>query len=129
MPVLAGTVVIALSGASGQPAVGQDKQAAKEPEKKSGTVIGVLTGKGPSHIEVKADGEEKARRYVPQWRGGAPGEGGGPDKKMVAAIRDLKIGSRVRVEWEFDERARVMRVEVLQRPAGKDDEKKNGEKK
>jgi hypothetical protein len=35
----------------------------KEPEKKFGSVMGTLTAKGDTWIEVKADGEEKARRY------------------------------------------------------------------
>ena len=81
-----------------------DKEAKKE--KRSGTVVGTLTKKGDNFIEVKADGEEKARRYVPHWVGGTPAQGGGPDKKILKVIRELKEGSRVRLEWEFEERAR-----------------------
>jgi hypothetical protein len=83
-------------------------------EKRKGTIVGVLTAKGDSYIEVKADGEEKARKYVPHWVGGAPDMGGGPDKEMLKKIAPLKVGSRVRLEWEFDERPRVVRIEVLQ---------------
>src|SRR4051794_31716973 len=96
-----------------------EKPSKEEPAKKSGTVAGVLTAKGDNWIEVKADGEEKARRYVPNWVGGAPKDGGGPDKKMVQAIRDLNVGSRVRVDWEFQERPRVIKVEVLAAAQGK----------
>jgi len=67
---------------------------------------------------VKADGEEKARVYVPHWIGGAPAQGGGPDKKMVAAFGKLKVGSRVEVTWEFEERLRAVEVKVLHAPAG-----------
>jgi hypothetical protein len=103
----------------------------KEPARKSGTVVGKLTAKGPNWIEVLADGEEKARRYVPHWVGGMPADGGGPDKKMLKVIGGLKLGSRLRVEWEFEERARVVKVEVLKRPAGKaaPDDEKDAEKK
>jgi hypothetical protein len=90
----------------------------KQPEKKSGTVVGLLTDKGEKWIEVKGDGEEKARRYTPNWVGQNLG---GLDPKMVAVIRELKVGSRVRVEWEFDERARVVKVEVLKPAADKKD--------
>ena len=95
---------------------GEKKQEAKEPEKRSGTVVGVVAGKGEAYVEVKADGEAKARKYVPHWVGGAPAQGGGPDKAMVKTIRELKVGSRVRLDWVFEERPRVVRIEVL-RPA------------
>jgi hypothetical protein len=89
----------------------------KEPEKKSGTVTGTLTAKGETWIEVKADGEEKARRYTPHWVGGAPAQGGGFDKAVLQTIRGLKVNSRVRLEWDFEERPRVVKVEVLKEAA------------
>jgi hypothetical protein len=91
-----------------------------DPEKKSGTVVGMVTAKDKNWIEVKADGEEKGRRYVPKWIGGAPAQGGGLEKKMLKTFADLKIGSRIRIEWEFEERARAVKIEVLKAP----DEKK-----
>ncbi len=91
----------------------------KKEEKRSGTVVGVITAKGPAFIEVKAEGEEKGRRYVPHWVGGLPKDGGGPDKKMVETIKKLKVGSRVRVQWEFEARPRVIKVDVLKEPEGK----------
>ena len=93
-----------------------DKKSEKE---RKGTVTGVVTAKGPSWIEVKADGEEKARKYVPHWRGGNPDKGGGPDKKMVAAIKETPLKSRVRLEWVFEERPRVEKIEVLKKGADK----------
>jgi hypothetical protein len=100
----------------------------KKEEKKSGTVAGMLMAKGDNWIEVKADGEEKARKYTPQWLGANLQQGAGLDKKMLEVIKGLKVGSRVRLEWEFDERARVVKVEVLKAPdskeAPKDEEKK-----
>ena len=53
---------------------------------------------------------------MPHWVGGAPAQGGGPDKKMVAEIAKLKIGSRLKIQWEFEERARVVKIEVLKEP-------------
>jgi hypothetical protein len=92
-------------------AIGQPR---KDAEKK-GTVTGVVTAKGENWIEVKADGEEKARRYVPHWRGGNPDKGGGPDKEMVAKIKDVPLKARVRLEWSFEERPRVEKIEVLRK--------------
>src|SRR5262245_46989847 len=95
----------------------------KKDEPKKGTVVGTLSAKGDNWIEIKADGEEKARRYVPHWRGGAPKDGGGPDKKMVAEFKKLKVGSRLRIEWAFEERARVEKIEVLKEAKEKAKEK------
>jgi hypothetical protein len=97
----------------------QDKKEPKKDEERKGTVTGLVTAKGDNFIEIKADGEEKARRYVPHWRGGAPAQGGGPDKDMVARIKDTPLKARVRIEWVFEERPRVEKIEVLKKPDAK----------
>lgn len=101
-------------------AMAQDKKEPPQAEPRKGTVTGVVTARGDNWIEVKADGEAKGRRYVPHWRGGAPAAGGGPDKTMLATIQATPLKSRVKIEWEFEERARVVKIEVLKKP----DEKK-----
>lgn len=90
-----------------------------KPAAKKGTVGGAMTAKGENWIEVRADGEEKGRRYVAHWRGGAPKDGGGPDKPTVARIRATPVGSRVRLEWSFQERPRIDKLEILKKPAKK----------
>src|SRR2546421_3466257 len=82
----------------------QDKKAKNPEEGKKGTTVGLLVGKGENFIEVKGDGEEKARKFVPEWKGGKPAEGGGLDKTILKTFRELKIGSRVEVNWVFHER-------------------------
>lgn len=105
----------------------QEKNADKKEKDtvKKGKVIGILVGIGKQKkaIEVKADGEEKARIYIPHWVGGAPDQGGGPDKKMLKVFSHLKVGSRVEVTWEFEEHFRAVDVKVLQAPK---EEKKDG---
>jgi len=94
----------------------QEKKDTKENdplEGKKGTVIGTLTTKTENTIELKADGEKKARKYVPLWRGGAPAQGGGPDKEIVKIISGLKVGSRIEVEWVFEERLRCLKITVV----------------
>jgi hypothetical protein len=99
----------------------QDKKKQKDPQEgKKGKIIGTLTDKGPAWIELNADGEEKGRKYVPHWVGGMPAQGGGPDKKVVKVISELKVGSRIEIEWEFEERLRVLTVKVLKLPPEKD---------
>ena len=92
----------------------------KDEEVRKGTVTGIVTAKGDNWIEVKADGEEKARRYVPNWKGGLPKDGGGPDKKIVAEIKEIVVKSRIRLEWSFQERPRVDKIEVLKKADEKD---------
>ncbi|MCY2944861.1 MAG: hypothetical protein NT142_10085 [Planctomycetota bacterium] len=97
---------------------------AKNPEEgRKGTVTGLVTSKGDNWIEVKADGEEKGRKYFPHWVGGNPAQGGGPDKKMIAEIKKTPLKSRVSLEWLFEERPRVEKIELLSKP------KTNGDKK
>lgn len=97
----------------------------KKDEPRKGTVTGVVSAKADDSkwIEVKADGEEKARRYVPHWVGGNPDKGGGPDKDVVAKIKDTPVNARVKLDWEFEERARVVKIEVLKKSDGKDEKK------
>ncbi len=99
----------------------QDKEKKKEKEKnplegKKGVFVGTLTAKEKNAIEVQAPGDEKARRFVPHWRGGAPAQGGGPDKEMLKTFSELKIGSRIEVTWVFEERFRAEKIVVLKTP-------------
>jgi hypothetical protein len=114
MRLLTSCVALAALLLVGSAAAAQDKK--DKDAVKSGKVVGVLIGKEKNAIEVKADGEEKARKYVPQWVGGLPAQGGGPDKKMVKIFSDLKVGSRIEVEWIFEERLRAVAVKVLKAP-------------
>lgn len=99
----------------------QDKkpEEKKKDEPRKGSVTGVVSAKGDNWLEVKADGEEKGRRYVPHWKGGLPKDGGGPDKEMVAKIKETPLNARVKIDWEFEERARVVKIEILKKPDDK----------
>lgn len=108
--LVAGVLALGLSVATAD-----DKDEKKKDEPRKGTVTGLVIAKGDNWIEVKADGEQKARKYVPHWRGGAPAQGGGPDKDMVAKIKATTLKSRVRIEWEFEERPRVVKIDVLKK--------------
>jgi hypothetical protein len=109
---VAGVIVIGLSIA----AQADEKNDAKKDEPRKGTVTGVVTANDGKSLEVKADGEEKGRKYVPHWRGGTPAQGGGPDKVMIADIKKSPVKSRVRIEWEFEEHFRLLKIEVLKKP-------------
>ena len=55
-----------------------DDQDKKEDATKSGTVAGTLTAKAENWIEIKADGEEKPRRYYVLGR----------DQEMIKTIKE-----------------------------------------
>jgi hypothetical protein len=75
-------------------------EAAQE-KRRTGTLSGVVTDRGDSKdgkngwVEIRADGEEKGRRYWPA----ADPKRGGPDREILAAIRKVDLGARVRAEW------------------------------
>lgn len=98
----------------------EKKEKAKDPlEGKKGTAIGKVVAKGDNFIEVLGDGEEKARKFVPEWRGGQPSAGGGLDKAILKQFASTKIGSRVEIEWVFHERLRALELKVLREPTEK----------
>jgi hypothetical protein len=96
-PVLALGFLLAAGEASGQ-------------GKTAGTIVGFLTAKGDSWVEIKADGEEKARRYIPVW-----GKDG-PDKSIMKVIADTPLNSRVEMDWRQDNRPRIVKLQVLKKP-------------
>lgn len=118
--ILGVAFIVGLAFLSGADASAQDKAKAKSPDEgKKGTVSGIVVAKAENVIEVKGDGEENARKYVPQWVGGLPKNGGGPDKAMLQKIKDVKVGSRVELEWVYHERPRVVGLKVLREPKDK----------
>jgi hypothetical protein len=116
------------AGLAGDPRADEASAAQKGEGSRKGTVTGVVTAKGENWVEVKGDGEERARRYVPHWRGGAQDKGGGPDKAMVAEIKKVPLNSRVKLDWVFEERPRVEKLEVLRAGAGTGTDAPKGEK-
>jgi RNA polymerase sigma-70 factor (ECF subfamily) len=76
-----------------------------------GTVAEVNADKGAFAV-VGADG--KRMRFIPQWKGGMPKDGGGFDKDILAKIRALKQGDKVSVDWLFEEHLRALAITVLE---------------
>jgi hypothetical protein len=78
-------------------------------EEKKGTVVGVVTERSKNSVDVKADGEEKARRYTLHL----VKDGTSTDKATIDLLPTLPIGARVKLDWIYAERYRVLKVEVL----------------
>ena len=80
------------------------------PKENEGTVTGkVIAKQDDNWIEIQPQ-KGPMRRYAPQWLGGDPKQGGGLDKEARKLIRQTKLGSKVRVEWIYDERIRIVKL-------------------
>lgn len=85
-------------------------------EEKSGELEGLLISKGENgeSIEIIPDGAEKAVKYIPEWVGGNPKDGGGFKKETVAAIKKLIVPNRVLLKWKDEEHLRVVEIKILE---------------
>jgi O-glycosyl hydrolase len=77
-----------------------------------GTVVGTVTAKGAAWIEVQSQ-TGKTARYIPQWVGGMPAAGGGPEAQIVQAIARLNVGDRVTVKWYVNDHLRIEDLQPL----------------
>ena len=97
-------VVIALTGWS---AVSWADQ-----EGDKGTMRGRVIEKGEGWVRVKpADGESE--RFMARCIGGMPADGGGLDKSMVETIAAIPVGAEVRIKWVYEERKRVVEIDIV----------------
>jgi len=80
------------------------------PTSTSGVVQGTVVGKEKNTIDVKPDREGPVERYSPQWIGGMPNEGGGPDKNALQAISEVQVGDKVQVQWLYEQRKRIVQI-------------------
>lgn len=80
-----------------------------KPEKTEGSVSGTVTAKGETWIDIKSEAGV-VERYTPRWIGGNPQDGGGFDRAMLAAIKATAVGAKVKVDWKYDERLRVLAI-------------------
>ena len=101
MVLVAGFAGFLVLGEDVKPA-GKDvkKQEQQYKEGDTGTVTGVIEKIDKGKVTVK-DGEKDITVW-PKWVGGAPKDGGGFDKTVMAAIEKLKVGDKVKIEWVAD---------------------------
>ena len=87
------------------------------PPARTGAMLGVIVGKGDEWIEVKPPKAGYTERYIPRWVGGMPQDGGGFDKDMIRTFGGITVGDKVKLQWMYDERKRVVRIEKFNAPA------------
>lgn len=86
--------------------------AADYKEGDKGSFVGTVAEKAANWVRVKND--SASEQFMPKWIGGLPKDGGGFDKDMVAKIKDLKMGDKVEVTWEFSEHLRAVEIKVTE---------------
>ena len=110
--LLVTTFAIALIGLVGF-AEAQDK----DKKKRTGSVVGELTArkdapKGPNVlVDIKADGEEKARTYRVAYDPKVKG----PMPEVLKDVKEAAIGSRVQIDWVEGEGYNITSFKVLKK--------------
>lgn len=79
-----------------------------------GVVIGVVIAKGKDWVQIKSV-SGKQEKYIPEWVGGAPKDGGGPNKDVVKQIAGVNVGDKVSAEWYVNDHLRLKGIQVLER--------------
>jgi ferric-dicitrate binding protein FerR (iron transport regulator) len=87
-------------------------QAATRPGE-SGTVTGIVTGKGDTWLEVRSGGPEKADRYSVRRVSGAGGESDA-EKELLSHFSRVRVGDGIELKWnQVDQRKRVVAIRVV----------------
>src|SRR5690606_36051818 len=93
-------------------------------EEDRGTFSGTVIEKGKGWLRIQpAEGE--SQRFMARWIGGMPTDGGGLDKSMVKQIDEVPVGAQVRIDWIYEERQRVVELDVTKYPEKSAPDKKD----
>jgi hypothetical protein len=82
------------------------------PREKDGVITGTVLDKGGEWFDLRPE-DGPTERYMPQWRGGMPADGGGLEKHILRAIGALAVGQKAKVGWLYEMRRRAMSIEPL----------------
>ena len=75
----------------------------------TGTITSIEKGK------LTLDTKEGILLFMAHWKGGMPKDGGGLDKEMVERLGVFKVGDQVKIDWVWEERRRIEKIEALDR--------------
>ena len=78
----------------------------------AGTMEGILSSKGDTWIEVLDDGNY-LHRFIPEWIGQGPANGGSFKPEKILLINDLVVGNRISVRWSMDQHLRFVDAQIL----------------
>lgn len=75
-----------------------------------GSTLGTVVAKGRGWIDVQS-ATGKVTRYIPQWIGGNPNQGGGPEARVVHQINSTPIGATVLMNWYVTDHVRIENIQ------------------
>ena len=78
----------------------------------TGTMEGILSSKGDTWIEVLDDGNY-LHRFIPEWIGQGPANGGSFKPETILLLNDLVVGNRISVRWSMDQHLRLVGAQIL----------------
>jgi hypothetical protein len=76
-------------------------------------VVGTDDGRFWATFDLRPEGGGPVERYAPQWVRGGTKYGQG-DPAIVAKIKNLKAGDRVKVNWTYEHRKRALSIEKIE---------------
>ncbi len=82
----------------------------QKPSQQSGSIVGTITFKHGNCIEVTPL-SGPPERLIPRWVGGGSTAGDGADPRMAAEISKYGVGDKVKVDWTYDNRKRLVGIE------------------
>ncbi len=83
-----------------------------------GSIRGILSSKGDTWIEI-LDDQDQSFRFIPEWAGKGPANGGKFKTETIEMIEQLIVGNRVEVKWMHDGFLRILDARTI-RPSKKE---------
>jgi hypothetical protein len=80
-----------------------------------GSMDGILASKGEAWVEV-LDDRDQSFRFIPEWIGKGPANGGKFKSETIELIDELIVGNRIQIDWMYDGFLRIIDAEVIKPP-------------
>ena len=80
-----------------------------------GTMVGILASKGDNWVEV-LDDRDQSFRFIPEWIGKGPANGGKFKSETIELIDELIVGNRIQIDWIYDGFLRIIDAKIIKPP-------------
>jgi len=80
-----------------------------------GRMDGILASKGDAWVEV-LDDRDQSFRFIPEWIGKGPANGGKFKSETLELIDELIVGNRIQINWMYDGFLRIIDAKIMKPP-------------